>query len=176
MTDAYQPFDVLAVDALESVSRGSGRVLAPGIAASVVDEMRRLPAHPDVRPALEELRTAGFTIATLTNSPPPVLADQLRNAGIAELFDSALSVDPVARFKPHPDTYRSAAQRLAVPIETIRLVAAHDWDVTGAIRAGARAAFVARPGMSLGATSESPDIVASDLEAIAARIITGDLP
>jgi 2-haloacid dehalogenase len=56
----------------------------------------------------------------------------------------------------------------------MRLVAAHDWDVTGAIRAGAAAAFVARPGMALSQASETPDIVGSDLETVAAAIIDID--
>jgi len=51
----------------------------------------------------------------------------------------------VGVFKPAPQPYRMAAERLGVPIERVRVVAAHDWDVAGAIRAGASAAFVARP-------------------------------
>jgi 2-haloacid dehalogenase len=56
----------------------------------------------------------------------------------------------------------------------MRLVAAHDWDVTGAIRAGARAAFVARPGKALGPLSEKPDIVAPDLLTAAKAIVEAD--
>jgi 2-haloacid dehalogenase len=174
VTARYRPFDQLAVDALVLVATKAGIELSPTAAAEVVAQMRRLPPHPDVRPALERLRDAGFRIATLTNSPPAVLDDQLRNAGIDDLFTETLSVHPVQRFKPHPATYRSGADRLGVPIDQIRLVAAHDWDVTGAIRAGARAAFVARPGMVLSDVSEIPDIVGADLIAVADAILASD--
>ena len=45
------------------------------------------------------------------------------------------------------------------------------FDVTGAIRAGAQAAFVARKGMVLGKTAETPDIIGPDLLAIAKLLL-----
>jgi 2-haloacid dehalogenase len=176
VTDKYQPFDALAVDALRTVAHGSGLAVDDAVAASIVDEMRRLPAHPDVAPGLAMLKDAGFTAVTLTNSPPRVIADQLDNAGISGYFDRVMSVEPVRRFKPHPATYRFAAEQLDVPVAHLRLVAAHDWDVTGAIRAGARAAFIARRGMRIGAASERPDIVGTDLLDVARRMIAVDQP
>lgn len=174
LTDTYTPFDVLGVDALQLVAARVGIDLATDEATRVVDGMRHLPPYPDVRPAITLLRDHGFRVATLTNSPLRVLADQLANAEITDLFDTTMTIEPVRKFKPHPDTYRSGAQRLGITINEMRLVAAHDWDVSGAIRAGAAAAFVARPGMLLSAVSETPDIVEPDLETVAAAIIDID--
>jgi 2-haloacid dehalogenase len=174
LTDAYQPFDVLAVDALQIVAAKAGTTLSDSEATYVVDGMRELSPHPDVHSALTSLREHGFRLLTLTNSPPDMLADQLGFADIRDLFDDTLSVDAVGKFKPHPDTYRYAADSIGVPIGEVRLVAAHDWDVSGAIRAGASAAFVARPGMMLTPVSVTPDIVAPDLDAVAAEIIAKD--
>ena len=174
LTDTYATFDVLGVDALQLVTAKAGIDLSEDAAAHVVDGMRHLPPHPDVRPAITRLRDHGFRIATLTNSPPHLLTDQLANAEITDLFDMPMSIDPVRKFKPHPDTYQSGAKRLGVDINEMRLVAAHDWDVTGAIRAGAAAAFVARPGMVLSRASETPDIVGPDLETVTAAIIDID--
>ena len=174
LTDRYAPFDVLGVDALQLVAARAGIDVSESGAIHVVDGMRHLPPHPDVRPAITRLRDHGFRIATLTNSPPRLLTDQLVNAEITDLFDMTMSIDPVRKFKPHPDTYRSGAKRLGIDINEMRLVAAHDWDVTGAIRAGAAAAFVARPGMVLSRASETPDIVGPDLETVAAATIDID--
>jgi 2-haloacid dehalogenase len=174
VTGVYRPFDELAIDALLLVAAKAEREISPATAIDIVDQMRHLPPHGDVLPALEHLSQRGFRIAALTNSPPAVLEDQLRNAGIDGLVPHALSVDPVGRFKPHPATYRSGAERLGIPVERMRLVAAHDWDVTGAIRAGARAAFVARPGMVLSEASEIPDIVGPDLVTVAEAIIAAE--
>jgi 2-haloacid dehalogenase len=56
----------------------------------------------------------------------------------------------------------------------VRLIAAHNWDTTGAIRAGCRAAFVARPGRFLGPLDERPDIVGENLMAVAQQILEKD--
>ena len=82
-----------------------------------------------------------------------------------------MSVEGVRRFKPDPVVYQMAAQRLGVDMPEMRLVAAHDWDVTGAIRAGCAGAFVARPGMVLGPLSETPDIIGNNLAEIAEQIL-----
>jgi 2-haloacid dehalogenase len=53
----------------------------------------------------------------------------------------------------------------------VMLIAAHAWDVSGALAAGARAAFIARPGMVLSALGDQPEIVAPDIAAFAAAIL-----
>jgi 2-haloacid dehalogenase len=67
---------------------------------------------PDVRPALERLRSAGFRLVTLTNSPPAVVEAQLKNAALDDLFERSFSVDAVKRFKPAPEPYRHVAREL----------------------------------------------------------------
>jgi 2-haloacid dehalogenase len=133
--------------------------------------MRELPPHDDVLPSLRRLRTAGFRLATLTNSAPDAIEAQLRHAGIREHFETALSVDAVQRFKPAPETYRMAADRLGVPIGEMMLVAAHGWDVWGAINAGAQAGFVARPGQVLIPHAPRPQIAGPTLVDVTGQIL-----
>jgi hypothetical protein len=59
------------------------------------------------------------------------------------------------------------AQRARVSIEHVRLVAAHAWDVSGALAAGARAAFIARGGSVPTPLDPRPDLVVPDLAALA---------
>jgi len=173
VTASYRRFDELGTSALRAVAREAGVELNVPAAANVVDRMRSLPAHPDVPGALERLAGAGFRLATLTNSAPDVIADQLRNAGLDQYFEQLVSVDDVRVFKPHPATYAHAATQLGTHVGGVRLVAAHDWDVVGAIRAGARAAYVARNTPLSADPAETPDIIAPDLGGIADRLIDG---
>ncbi len=53
----------------------------------------------------------------------------------------------------------------------IRLVAAHDWDVAGAMCAGCTAAFIARPGMVLNPLMDTPDIIGADLREVTDHIL-----
>jgi 2-haloacid dehalogenase len=132
--------------------------------------MQHLPAHPEVRDALERLRDAGLRIVTLTNSTTAVATAQIINAGLHNLFEEVFSADSVRRLKPAPEPYRMTAARFGVSISQVRLVAAHAWDIAGALRAGC-AAFVARPGMVLDPLVERPDIVGKDVREIADQII-----
>jgi 2-haloacid dehalogenase len=50
-------------------------------------------------------------------------------------------------------------------------IAAHAWDIAGALRVGCETAFVARPGMVLDQLVERPDIVGTDLLEVADYIL-----
>lgn len=109
--------------------------------------------------------------AALTNSNEATAEAQLQFAGLRDHFEQVLSADSVRRLKLAVTVYHMAARRLGVEISGVRLVAAHDWDVTGALRAGCAAAFVARSGMVLDPLAAAPDIVGPDLTAAAERIL-----
>jgi len=127
-----------------------------------------------VCPGLERLRGAGFTLVALTNSPPAVAEAQLANAGLTEFFAMRFSADTVRRLKPAPAPYRMIAAHFGVPIGQVRLVAAHAWDIAGAVRAGCVTAFVSRPSAVLDPLVPVPDIVAPTIDAVAERIIAAD--
>lgn len=111
-------------------------------------------------------------MATLTNSPPWVQEEQLANAGLTQFFEQTLSVHPVRRFKPAPETYRHAAQQLGVSLPDICMVAAHDWDIVRAQATGCTTAFIARPGMVLGPLQQQPNIVGADLASVTDQILS----
>ena len=121
--------------------------------------------------ALRRLAAAGVRLAALTNSTQQVTEAQLTNAGLGPLFEQILSADTVRRLKPAREPYLMAAQRLGVEPAQVLLVAAHAWDVAGAMHAGCAAAFVARPGMVLDQLAPEPDVVAADLEEVAGAVL-----
>ena len=124
--------------------------------------------------AVARRATAGFRLAALTNSTAQVEEAQLRHAGLADLFERALSADSAKRLKPAPEAYQAAARELGVTTADIRMVAAHVWDVQGALRAGCAAAFIERPGAVWNPLFEKPDVVAKDLAEVAERVIALD--
>lgn len=172
ITGAYADFGQIGAAALEMTATRAGLTLAPVDREAIVGGMRRLPPHSDARPSLERLRDAGFRLAALTNSTEAVADAQLQFAGLAPLFEQILSADTVKRLKPAPEPYLMAAERLGVDIASIRLIAAHAWDVAGAQRAGGAAAFVARPGQVLDPLVPRPEVVGADLTEVADAILT----
>lgn len=171
VTDRYADFGTLGRGALEMIAARQDVTLSDADRDEILGTMRRLPAHPEVAGALDRLRDAGFRLASLTNSTEAVATAQLTNAGLADRFERILSADTVHRLKPAPEPYRMAAETMGVEVGDVRLIAAHSWDVAGALAAGCRAAFVARPGMVLDPSAAEPDVVGSDLDEIAGRIL-----
>ncbi len=171
VTGSYSDFGTVGGAALEMTAARRGMGLSDEDRRDILGGMRELPPHPEVPEALDRLRDAGIRLAALTNSTEEVANAQLSNAGIADRFEQILSADTVKRLKPAPEPYRAAAKSLSIGIEEVRLVAAHAWDVAGAMRAGCAAAFVARPGMVLDPLVQRPDVVGSDLNEVASLII-----
>lgn len=174
ITGAYSDFGAIGAAALEMTAEREGVRLSEGDRRSILGGMRELPPHPEVPAALDLLRDAGLRLAALTNNTAEVAEAQLENAGISDRFERILSADTVRRLKPAPEPYRAAAEALGVETSQVRLVAAHAWDVAGAMRAGCAAAFVARPGMVLDPLAEPPDVVGADLSEVAALIIAAE--
>jgi 2-haloacid dehalogenase len=171
ITDRYVDFTSAQRAALAMVAERRGEELPDSVAAAIVDGMRDLPAHPDAPDALRRLGDAGFTLATLTNSPLDVARDQMRNAGLEDRFAAILSADQVRALKPRREAYALVADTFGVSLADVRLVAAHGWDIAGALAAGCTAAFVARPGMVLSPLGPQPDVAGPDLGAVADRIL-----
>jgi 2-haloacid dehalogenase len=171
LTDRYVDFPTAQRAALEMLAEQTGTRLHAAVADRVAARMRNLPAHADAAPALDRLAAAGLRLTALTNSPADVAREQLAHAGLAERFEAILSADEVRALKPRREAYALVATRCNTPIADIRLVAAHAWDITGALAAGCAAAFVARPGKALSPLGEQPDVTGADLHEIADRII-----
>jgi 2-haloacid dehalogenase len=170
----YVDFTTAQRGALEMLAALRGVELDDEQREGILDGMRTLPPHPEVPEALDRLRGEGFALAALTNSPLAVAEDQVRNAGIVDRFDAVLSADEVQALKPQPEPYALVARTFDVAPGDVRLVAAHAWDVAGALAAGCAAAFVARPGKVLSPLGDQPDIVGDDVAEVADAIVARD--
>jgi hypothetical protein len=104
----------------------------------------------------------------------PVLARILHERGLTKTTLGSLAITCAAA-----DDVTAwcilAARRLGVEPGQVRLVSAHDWDVTGALRAGCAAAFVARPGQVMNPFGPQPDVRGADLGEVAERFLEVEL-
>jgi 2-haloacid dehalogenase len=170
----YDEFGTIAGASLDMIAATQGISLPTANRNRVLSGMLTLPPHPDVIEGLQLLRDAGLRLVTLTNSAPAAVEQQLRHAGLSPFFERSFSVDAVRRFKPAPEPYLSVAAALGVPSDRLRLVAAHAWDIVGALRAGYAAAFVARPGKVLYPLGAQPDVVGPDFRSVAEAIVAAE--
>jgi 2-haloacid dehalogenase len=107
---------------------------------------RRLACYPEVPDCLRRLRRAGIRTAILSNGTPDMLAELVQGAGLDDLFDDILSVEEVGVFKPHPDVYRLAVDRLGLPAHEIMFLSSNGWDAHGASAFGLRVIWCNRTG------------------------------
>ena len=174
VTGVYQEFGTIGGAALKMLAEGRGVEISDDEVGEILGGMKEMPPHPEVEESLSGPRDAGFRMATLTNSTRQVGETQVDNSGLRDYFEQTLSADTAQRLKPAPEPYRMAAESLGVEFGEIRLVAAHGWDIAGALRAGRAAAFVARPGKALFPTAPPPDVIGADLREVANRIVAAE--
>jgi 2-haloacid dehalogenase len=174
LSGEYVDFSTAQHAALLMLAERQARSITPAEATRMVDRMSSLPPHPEVAVALARLRGTRLKVVALTNSVASVAEAQLTNAGIRSYFDDVISADTVKRLKPAPEPYQAVARAFDVETADVLLVAAHSWDVSGALAAGCQAAFVARPGMVISPIGRQPDIVGADIAAVVEQILAGE--
>lgn len=175
LTNAYEDFEVQADTALEITARHYKVSMLGEEKNLILSTLRKLRPYREVTQNLQRLRDAGLRLATLTNSTAKTAEAQLTNAGLRDHFEQVISADEIQCFKPAPEVYHLAARRLGVEPDQLRLVTAHHWDVTGALRAECAAGFVARPGQVMNPFGPQPDVRGADLNEVAEKILAVEL-
>jgi 2-haloacid dehalogenase len=110
----------------------------------LVAHIERLAPFPDVIEALTRLKNQGLRLVILSNGDPDMLATGVRYSGTEHLWDRVISVSVANSFKPHRDTYLTAAALVELDPSEILFVANHAFDCVGAKGAGMATAFVDR--------------------------------
>jgi 2-haloacid dehalogenase len=174
LTGNYVTFSEAQQAALLMLGQRQGVAVSNAEAAAMVNRMESLPPHPEVPGALKKLADTPLTVVALVNSLQQVGEAQLANAGIRGYFQRVISADTVRALKPAPAPYLAVAEAFGVTAADVRLVAAHSWDVSGALAVGCKAAFVARPGMVLSPIGAQPGIIGPDISAVVDQILAAD--
>jgi 2-haloacid dehalogenase len=84
-----------------------------------------------------------------------MLEPLVRQSGLA--LDAVLSVDAVKVFKPAPEVYQLAVDRLGVEKEAIGFVSSNCWDALGAKSFGFRVFWINRLAAPVDALGFQPD-------------------
>ena len=134
----------------------------------LVSQIETLKPFPDVVPALETLRSAGYTLAILSNGDRDMLEAAGPHIGFA--FDHVISVQEAGYFKPHWKTYAKAEEIIGEERASILFVANHAFDCIGAKAYGFRAAFIDRRKRPFGDSPHVPDLIVTDFAELAAAL------
>lgn len=97
-------------------------------------------------------------------------------AGLTGDFDRLLSVEDAPAWKPAAAAYAYALEACDTEASHAMLVAVHPWDTHGAHEAGLATAWINRKGAAYPSYFASPDLEATSLIDLAARLGTEAQP
>jgi 2-haloacid dehalogenase len=165
----YRPLPEYLRATLERALRAEGR--STEMLDAAMERAATMEPFPEAQAALSLLAAEGLHVCVLTNSTTAAAERALRAAGLRERLELVIGSDEVQTYKPHPRVYEHAVKRVRAEPAEIVLVAAHGWDVMGAMRGGLRGAWVARSERWLVPIVPEPDVRGEDLEDVASKLI-----
>lgn len=101
-----------------------------------------MPAWPEVRPAIEQLKAAGYEVFVFANGTTRLQLDLCKSSGLK--FDMLFSSELLGVYKPAPKSYRKTLELVNVKPEESVMVAAHAYDVRGGREAGMKTIYIHR--------------------------------
>jgi len=164
LMNRYAPFSLVTAESLEYSCASLKLTLGGREKETLMDEYLNLAPYPDVPAALKRFK--GRKLAILTNGSPDMIGPLLRNRGMDAVFDAVLSVDEVKIYKPAPQVYQLAADRLGTPKEQIGFVSSNCWDALGAKSFGFAVYWINRAGAPADRTGFQPDRIVASLDEI----------
>jgi 2-haloacid dehalogenase len=165
----YVSFRRITEDALEFTLEALGLNDA-ALRSRLMDLYDSLDCFPEVPAMLARLRSAGLKTAILSNGSPDMLASTLAHTRLAQFFDAVLSVEEVGVYKPHPQVYQLAVDRLATPLQAISFQSSNGWDAYAASAFGLRTVWCNRYGQHAERLPGKPDFEVRSLAELPALL------
>ncbi|WP_439137305.1 haloacid dehalogenase type II [Roseicyclus sp.] len=169
LTGAHCDFWQVTQDGLDWALERAGHQ-DPPLRAQLLDLYLTLPAYPEAAGVLAALKKAGISAAILSNGSPDMLAAAVTSAALGDLLDDVLSVEDVARFKPHPSVYDLVGARFGTTPDQVLFVSSNGWDIAGAAAYGFQTIWINRAGDPVDRMPGRPDRIARDLTAVPAHL------
>lgn len=164
----YQPFPVVAESALRVIGGGH---LTDSEVRHVLDGFAELPAQPDAEPAMQVLADGGVSIVCLSNGARESTDAFLHRNGLDRFVDEVISVAEIGKWKPPPEVYRYALDRIGRPAGEVALVAVHAFDCHGAHAAGLTTGWAGRHERYYGDVFTRADVIGEDLVDVARGLL-----
>tara|TARA_R110001599_G_scaffold338288_1_gene557230 strand:- start:339 stop:1034 length:696 start_codon:yes stop_codon:yes gene_type:complete len=159
----FHTFPDIAKGTLTVMLHSLGHEVNETTLKEILGTFSRLPAHKDVKLALEKIKSTNCQAVFLTNGSRTNTKNLVRDNGIEHLVDDIISVEDFNIWKPQTELYRQAALKHSCAPENALLVAAHAWDIAGAIRAGFHGIWIQRQELLYHPLMAKPDDQATNL-------------
>lgn len=164
--ERYAPYRQIAAEAFNQVVREQELPLGPEDARSFADSIGTWKPFPDTVAALQTLKQH-LGLGIISNIDDDILASTLPLLGVE--FDLLMTAQQAQAYKPAPEPFRRALERLALPADRVAHAAfGFEYDITTATELGFRTVLVRRRRTDF-PPSPVPDLEVADLAALAAQ-------
>jgi 2-haloacid dehalogenase len=157
----YAPFSTVTRDALAYSCEVLELELSVAQAEGLMAEYLNLSLYPDVVRTLQALNTRK---AILSNGSPDMLLPLVQNSGLE--LDAVISVDELRIFKPAPQVYALAVEKLHLDHSKVGFVSSNCWDAMGAKSYGFQVYWINRAGAPVDRLGFKPDRILASLNEI----------
>ena len=110
----------------------------------LMNQYRHLSAFPENKDVLRALKARGIPTGILSNGDPAMLNLAVKSAGLDGLLDHVISVDPIRKYKTHPEAYALGEQATGLRANKIAFVSSNSWDALAATWYGYQTLWVNR--------------------------------
>ena len=166
----WTPFAEVTEDSLDFALDEAG-IEDGALRRDLLAAYRSLECYPEVERVLDDLRGSGMRTAILSNGSREMLDAAVASAGLGSRLDAVLSVDEVRVFKPHPDVYRLACDRLGVRPGSVCFMSSNAWDAAGAATYGFRVVWVNRFGQAPERLPDAPEVEVETLDPLPGLVL-----
>lgn len=142
LMNKYRDFWQISADALDYTLQDLHLAYDTDTVYQILNQYLHLQLFPEVTQALEKFQPR--KLAILSNGSPKMLTEVVRNTGLEGTFTQIISVDALRTYKPRPEVYNLAEEKLQIAKEEILFISANGWDVAGARSYGFTVGWVNR--------------------------------
>ena len=132
----------------------------------LLEQYQHLSAFPENLAVLQKLKALGIPSGILSNGDPDMLAAAVSSAGLDGLLDHIISVDPIRKYKTHPDAYALGEHTLGLAAKDTVFVSSNGWDALGATWHGYQTLWVNRYHLPFEELGTQPTRTGTDLRAV----------
>ncbi len=169
-------FPDLARHHVRVLAEQRGLVVDDDAIDGVIAAFQEVEPHEDVPAGLQRAHDAGLQVVTLTNGTVEVTRSFLERAGLDGYVDRVVDVTTAGRWKPAPEPYLEVCATAGVEVSQAAMVAAHPWDVQGAMAAGMVGAYVDRHEVSWPPFLDPPPVRGPGLDAVVEALLATGRP
>jgi 2-haloacid dehalogenase len=156
----YQPLKQILEAELPRTLKLLGIETSSEQRSQVISAFNELEIEPGALEAFQRLTEAGWRLVALTNGSAESTQKLLKRAGVLQHFAEVRSCDEIQITKPNLKVYQLLQQNEQ---GEIWMIAAHAWDIAGALRAGLKTAFITSEEEIYLSTYSQPDVIAPGL-------------